>query len=76
MLSADDAELRELLGDYAALQAEHQRLLATPDDAGQAAHEAKLQAHLIRAQLVIERLERKLKHEPSSASRKDDAASR
>ena len=77
MLSAFDAELRELLADYAALQAEHQRLLATPDDeAGQAAHSAKLYAHLGRAQMVIERLNRELKHEPDRARPDDDAASR
>ena len=67
MLSAFDAELRELLADYAALQAEHQRLLATPsDEHGQAAHSAKLQAHLGRAQVVIERLQRELKQKPNS----------
>jgi hypothetical protein len=67
MLSAFDAELRELLADYAALQAEHQRLLATPDDEpGQAAHSAKLHAHLSRAQVVIERLQRELKQKPNS----------
>ena len=77
MLSAFDAELRELLADYAALQAEHQRLLATPDDeAGQAAHGARLQAHLRRAQVVIARLQRELKQKPNSASRHNDAASR
>jgi hypothetical protein len=67
MLSAFDAELRKLLADYAALQAEHQRLLATPgDEPGQAAHSAKLHAHLGRAQVVIERLQRDLKQKPNS----------
>ena len=67
MLSAFDTELRELLADYAALQAEHQRLLATPDDeAGHAAHSARLQAHLSRAQVVIERLQQELKGEPDA----------
>jgi hypothetical protein len=64
MLSAFDAELRMLLADYAALQAEHQRLLATPDDeAAHAAHSARLQTHLSRAQVVIERLQQELKGE-------------
>ena len=66
MLSAFDAELRKLLTDYAALQAEHQRLLATPDDeAGHAAHSARLHMHLSRAQGVIERLQQELKREPA-----------
>ena len=66
MLSAFDTELRTLLTDYAALQAEHQRLLATPDDAaGHAAHSARLQMHLSRAQGVIERLQQELKREPA-----------
>jgi hypothetical protein len=65
MLSAFDAELRELLADYAALQAEHQRLIATPgDEATHAAHSARLEAHLSRAQEVIERLQQELKQEP------------
>jgi hypothetical protein len=67
MLSAFDAELRELLADYAALQAEHQRLLATPaDQPGQAAHSVKLHEHLSRAQVVIDRLQRELKQKPNS----------
>jgi hypothetical protein len=67
MLSAFDAELRELLADYAALQAEHQRLIATPDDeAGFAVHSVRLQEHLVRAQVVIERLQQELKGEPDA----------
>ena len=67
MLSAFDAELRALLADYATLQAEHQRLLATPvDEPGQAGHSAKLHEHFSRAQVVIERLQRELKQKPNS----------
>jgi len=56
MIEFDEA-LRELLADYAGLQAEHQRLIASPfDRTNQESHERRLYEHFRRATFVLERL--------------------
>jgi hypothetical protein len=57
-----DAAIRELLDDYAGLQAEHQRLIASPfDRADEEAHERRLYQHFRRATLMLEQLRQQLK---------------
>ena len=56
-----DIALRQLLADYAGLQAEHQRLIASPPDhASYEAHTDKLFTHVRRIQFVLEELRQEL----------------
>ena len=53
--------IRELLEEYAHLQAEHQRLtLVVPDAASYEAHTVKLYMHVCRVQFVLEQLRQKM----------------
>ena len=62
MRIAFDEAFRELLADYEGLQAEHQRLSASPHDrASQEAHDLRLYEHFRRVQFVRHQLRRKLK---------------
>jgi molybdenum-dependent DNA-binding transcriptional regulator ModE len=52
-----DEAVRELVADYAGLQAAHQRLIASPYDRdNEEAHEQRLYEHFRRATLVLEQL--------------------
>jgi hypothetical protein len=56
-----DEAIRQLLTDYASLQAEHQRLIASvPDGASYEAHTVRLYKHVCRVQFVLEQLRQKL----------------
>jgi hypothetical protein len=60
MIEFDEA-IRKLLADYAGLQAEHQRLIASPfDRTTQEAHERRLYDHFRRATFVLEQLRQQL----------------
>ena len=56
-----DIALGQLLTDYASLQAEHQRLIASPPDhASYEAHTGKLFTHVRHIQFVLEELRKEL----------------
>ncbi len=56
-----EVAVRQLLTDYAGLQAEHQRLMASPPDrASYEAHSGRLFMHVRRIQFVLEELRQEL----------------